>query len=71
MPKIWIEQNEYYIYSYHLNWPHGKEVEITEKELDILEEASEKMLEAQKTLCKLMGASLEEEGFGNPPSVWP
>ena len=71
MVKIWIDRDEYHIYSYQLNWPHGKEVEITEEELHTLEKASEAMLEAQKILCRLMGTILEEEGFGNPPNVWP
>ena len=70
MVKIWVDKDEYHIYSYYFD-EFGEEVEITEEDLRVLEEASKKMLEAQKILCRLIGSSLEAEGYGAPPKVWP
>jgi len=71
MPKIWIGQDEYYHYEYSKYPAHGREVEISEDELKVLEEATEKFTEAQKILAKLMDTTLEKEGWGDYPIVWP
>ena len=71
MTKIWIDKSEYYIYSYMKTSWHGTEVEISEEELKILEEVSNKFTEAQEILAKLLGTTLVEEGWGKPTSVWP
>ena len=71
MVKIWIDQDEYYLLYYAKTPSHGTEVEISEDKLKILEEASNKFTEAYKILVELMKTTLVEEGFGDPPSIWP
>ena len=72
MPKIVIDTAEYYIYTYSKrHGSHGKEVEISEEYLEILENASKVFNEAHQILAKLMGTKLEDEGYGTPPEVWP
>ena len=71
VPKIWIDTAEFYIFTYSTRaHTYGKEVEISESELKILEQASKKFTEAHQILAKLMGTTLEE-GHGSPPRVWP
>ena len=72
MPKIWIDTAEFYIYTYSTHARIvGKETDISESELKILEDASKKFTEAHQILARLMGTKLEDEGYGTPPEVWP
>jgi len=71
MPKIWIDENEYYLFDYNKHGLSGKEVEITEEELAYLDALSKKFTEGQEVLAILRGTTLREDGWGDPPSVWP